>query len=448
MSHHQNEDGYDHHLRLDGSAASYSAAEYHSVANLQFEGPAPCAVCYHQQVPFHGAACSRRCDWVMHSCCPQCGRGRSYGSQAVFCGSGCAGQARQANWCLGCGVRQVLHGQPSCMNASCIAVVDRINTRINTRTPHAAHTTHSTSTITGIASTTWSTRGSGRRGSDSSASSGGGAATGTFVKNGPVRTRLRIEPHQRLTMSDKLVGAVRQQVGGDVAKRLTAVIKAGGPVDARKLYTAYRCRVEHELNEACGVGAPKFGAGGEGNEQRRFIPLSLSCDGLSTSAADAELRTCRDPHCQACSFVDGGISAAFPGAETVPAFSSASKAAGTSKMVVLLVCRVTVGNPRVVLGIEGDDEVPATVGRVPLEELVHSNVVKYPGFDVAHVPAARIAAAVDVQFMATVGPAPVAPAGPHAATRGHAAFSAKGKRAPASAADRASKPRTRAAPHH
>uniref|UniRef100_A0A7S1PUS1 Uncharacterized protein n=1 Tax=Neobodo designis TaxID=312471 RepID=A0A7S1PUS1_NEODS len=396
--HHHDHDG--HHPRCHLGDAPVYAEQYHEQYASQYhmaEGPAACAVCLTQQVPFNGAACSRRCGWVQQGCCPQCGRGRAYGAPTVFCAPMCANQARQANWCVGCGVRQIPHGQQSCLMPACVDIVGSLLTRYAPHRPATAGPRL------------------GRRGSDSSnasASTVGTASPSLTPPSGPVAAKAssgafrsrRGEPHTRLAVTDKLFGAVRQQVGADVSKRLTAVIKAGGPAELRKHYTAYRCRVEQELNEVCGVGAPKFGHGGEGNEHRRFVPLTLACAGPA-AADDHVTQTCNSSACQVCLFLSGGLSAAFATSESIPAYSTAAKALTASSatgVAAVIICRVTVGNPAVCLATDESDA--ADVPRIPLEDRVHSRVVKYAHHDVAHVPTSVVAA--DAQYLVLASAAP------------------------------------------
>lgn len=333
----------------------YAAVSHQDSAYGAFPEQSSCVVCTVQSVEQYGAVCSRRCEWVYHGCCPQCGRMR--GMAGYFCSPMCASEARQANWCVACGVRQLAHGSPTCGSPGCVALCDRV--------ARAAVFPHATRFRNAVAD---------------------GTAVAKPQHNGGRGSRSRFEPHVNLSLNDKVVAALKQQLGVDAGRRLTAVVKIGGAAEDRKRYTAYRCRVESEMNETNGIGAPKFGHGGEGNEHRRFIPLRSEC-GVACVGHDGNLRSCGAPSCEVCTLLEGGIQATCHSA-AIPAFSSVVKAAdGASSaegagVIAVAVCRVTVGNANVVSAMDIDPKSGAVPGPGPKD---HSTVVTHDGHDVAYV---------------------------------------------------------------
>jgi hypothetical protein len=349
---------YQHHEQT-----AYS--QYNLNNNYQgYVATASCAVCYVQSVEAHGAVCSRRCEWVAHGCCPQCGRHRSAGGQ--FCNPICAAEARQANWCVCCGVRQLSHGAATCGAPVCTATAQRVMARLP-----SVHSSHQP-----------------RRSVPHQHGSGPHSPAALTKSAQPQRgggSRLRFESHTPLTMNDKVVVALRQQLGQDVAKRLVAVIKVGGSVEERKRYTAYRCRVEAEMNESNGIGAPKFGHGGEGNEQKRFIPLRSEC-GMSAFSA-GEVRSCGSSACEVCTLLELGIratchSAAMPAFSAVLAAAEGASGPEGAEVVAVATCRVTIGNANVVESSAVDEASGSVPSPGPKQ---HATVITHDTHDVAYV---------------------------------------------------------------
>lgn len=360
--------------------------EYHHAQQQQQQQHATCFVCRVQHVPQTNSVCSRRCGWVANGCCPQCGRER-YNTPTVFCGHTCANEARQANWCVGCGVRQQPHGMSYCGAPACATAVERIFSRFGP-SPQAH--------FQGRPQQQQQQQPQFRPRNNSLNSSGGSSAAAG--SGAAPRGRRRFEPHVSLPHADKVAASVRQQLGADLARRVVAIVKVGGPADARKAYTAYRCRVEAEMNELCGIGAPKFGHGGEGNEHRRYTPLRTDCGERLISGTTETARVCSSINCQVCRLLDAGVPASFAESATVAAFSTAASAAhqasvspsGKSALSALLVSRVTVGHPKV---IEQDDA-KGLVAPPPEADgssssaatsTTHSTVLQRDGFDEVHV---------------------------------------------------------------
>jgi hypothetical protein len=365
--------GQYHH---DAAAGHYEQPQQY--ASAQPHAPS-CMVCASPNVASFGSVCSRRCTWVANGCCSQCGRMR--GQSSYFCSPNCAAEARQANWCIGCGVRQLQHGSTTCGSMDCVALCRRLATMHGAPRVGMSPASAQPARFSPQSKSSASLR--------ASASRGGAAPSAGHSSR-------RFEPHVPIPVSDKAAGSVRSVVGTDSAKRIAAIVKVGGPAEARKQYTAYRCRVESEMNQDRGIGAPKFGHGGEGNEHRRFIPLRSEC-GLAVVADGVP--TCGSPTCEVCTLLEGGIHATCHSA-AVPAFSSVAKAAEgatdgpDASVLAVAVCRVTVGTARVLSGSDIDTETGGVPAPAPHE---HSTVVLHDGYDVAYVPVTEHC--VDPQFL-------------------------------------------------
>lgn len=278
-------------------------------------GPVHCAGCGIQAVPAPGMTCSRRCGWSAGVCCPQCGRGRA-AQHYTFCSGQCAAEARQANWCLGCGVRQLAHGLPSCGAEYCAAIVANIPAmRPPTMVQRAQHNA--------------------RRGNNATHSSHNTAA----------RASRLYTPHATVPLEDKTATALCNSFAPHVSS-IVGVVKVGGQTAARKSYLAYRTRVETELSEVCGHGAPKYGHGGEGNEHRRYMPLNAECGSHPLSLQGP----CGSPTCDVCMLLQNGTD--LNSMNRASHFSTSSVDAAVdccgTGVAAVLVSRVVVGNPMIV----------------------------------------------------------------------------------------------------
>ena len=109
--------------------------------------------------------------------------------------------------------------------------------------------------------------------------------------------------HEPLPMGDKLRGSFERQLAPHGAALIGAV-KLGGPAAPRKRFLAYRARTEEELVASLGRGTPKWGHGGEGNEQRRYVPLRVACWGQAGIDGQS---VCQDPTCDACRLMATGF---------------------------------------------------------------------------------------------------------------------------------------------
>jgi len=246
---------------------------------LSFSGK--CGVCGVASI--NGFACSRRCEWMSSCCCPQCGRGRH--PHLTFCGPSCIQESRHANWCPHCGLRQLAHGGSNCGSAKCNA-----------------------------------------------------AAQG-FPHRGVTQRSRTFTPHSVLAHDDKLTASVRSQLSEFI---IEGIMKIGGFADQKKRYAARRSAVEAELNQYNGIGAPKFGHGGEGNEHRRFLLIRSEC---GFQCANGKNCGCRD--CDVCGVLDQG-SESLLRTKSLTTWSSPRSAVDASPQTekfALLICRVIVGNP-------------------------------------------------------------------------------------------------------
>lgn len=206
--------------------------------------------------------CSKRCEWVSCACCPQCGRYCTASTQFIpgqpYCSIGCASQSHQANWCPTCGVRQMLVGSTHC-------------------SPHCA---------------------------------------AQSSQNFPIRQRKKIiQQNQFLrheVMPDNERHALLQplrSVVSSVGLVVANVIKCAPHTVRRKSYLTFRSRVEQEM--VAGGNTAKYGFGGEGNEQRRYLPLTIQCTlgtaGSTFAVPGTVAECCEDPTCTVCVALRHGI---------------------------------------------------------------------------------------------------------------------------------------------
>ena len=285
--------------------------------------------------------CSRRCAWAVEGRCPQCGRDGSVPSHPdgppsqQFCSITCASQSAQANWCPSCAVRQILPGSTHC-SRECAAAAP---------------------------------------------------------SNVPVKPRLRTMlhnsalPHELLPHTDRqrqaLVAAFQPKLAalGFVA---VDVVRVAPHTLRRKAYLSYRSQVEAELAAIarCDGCMAKYGHGGEGNELKRFVPLSAKCvlqatatiapatafpssssqqqkSGGGRGAPLASFVTpCEDPSCGVCATLRHGFVLADYGEEQLSSHYSTSDQAAAAVwcapeaspcgLAAIAIARVVVGNPNLV----------------------------------------------------------------------------------------------------
>jgi hypothetical protein len=206
--------------------------------------------------------CSKRCEWVSCGCCPQCGRYSASSTQYIpgqpYCSIGCASQSHQANWCPTCGVRQMLMGSTHC-SAQCAA---------------------------------------------------------SSSSNFPIRQRKKIAQQNQYLRHEVMPEHERNSLLQPLRSMLSCtgvsvsnVVKCTPHTVRRKNYLTYRAHVEQEM--VAGGNTTKYGFGGEGNEQRRYLPLAIRCTlgaaGSPFTAAGTAAECCDDPSCTACVVLRGGI---------------------------------------------------------------------------------------------------------------------------------------------
>jgi hypothetical protein len=296
-------------------------------------------------MPFHccrgcGASCasglcSKRCAWAVESKCPQCGRPRVH--DQAFCSVSCASQAAQANWCGTCGLRQIQMGMNHC--------------------------------------------------SDSCAAAG--------MINVPVRQRRKVAlqinnlSHQIVSSKDRTrlaLTAVIAPLLAETGHTIVNIVKCAEHALRKKAYLNFRAVVEHQLSAG---KCSKYCHGGEGNEHKQYIPLTLKCSlGAGSnpfSLPQTPVDCCCDPQCEVCSLLNHGLnlrlqSKASHYCTANPATAvSWCKPSNHSGLMAVAVCRVVVGIPRIVSATE---EVTA-----PQDSSFHSCIVSdgNPGNDGTYV---------------------------------------------------------------
>lgn len=232
--------------------------------------------------------CSRRCAWSVDTCCPQCGRWRN--PSFPYCSPQCSEQALQANWCPCCGTCQLtLAGY--CSNALC----------------HGAQR--------GLAS---------------------------FQ---PAKKRKSALRHELLSLNDPQAQPVLAIVSQIKSSLRVQVIKIDHQSSHRRLYLSYRSNIETAMTAR---GEEKFGHGGEGNEQRRFLPLRSQCDATTLSGCD-------EPSCEACVMLKHGVNMQKMNRMFHLAFSSLQATLqwcshnSASERHAILMARVVVGSPNLMV---------------------------------------------------------------------------------------------------
>ena len=280
----------------------------------------PCRAC---GVTCASGLCSKRCAWSIESKCPQCGRMRP--ADQAFCSVSCASQAAQANWCGTCGLRQIQMGLTHC--------------------------------------------------SDSCASAGN--------LNVPVRQRRKVVhqinnlSHQIVSTHDRsriAVTAVIAPLLGETGHTIVNVVKCAEHALRKRAYLNYRAMVEQQLS---GGKCPKYCHGGEGNEHKQYIPLTLKCSlGAGSNPFALPLTPvdcCMDSSCEVCSLLNNGLNLRIQGKASHYSTASAGTAVSWCQpqnkfgLMAVAVCRVVVGTPTIVASSE---EVS-----VPQDSNTHSCIV-------------------------------------------------------------------------
>ena len=342
---------------------------------------AACVICLTKSVSSDFIVCSRRCQWVSQDLCPQCSRPAlgyhaETGMTIVYCGSQCAVEARQANWCVCCGVRQVEHGHNSCGFDQCAFAAGFLSsllfgtrparTRATALPQRRQHQPYAAATATvepphvveAVEAASHPHYGP---------AAFAGTTAGRLTDFQPARRNHErgFVPHEPLLVGDKLRSSFDRQLT-PYGVSMVGAVKLGGPHAPRKRFLAYRARTEEELVAHVGRGTPKWGHGGEGNEQRRYIPLRVTCYG----AVDGQ-STCHDAQCDACRLMSTGLKLQKSGCDffvttghiskAVDACLASTRCASTGESdgdtrsssvssanttcMAFAVCRVVVGNP-------------------------------------------------------------------------------------------------------
>jgi hypothetical protein len=293
--------------------------------------PTACLCCGVKSAVSNGTTCSKRCDWMCVQCCPQCGRGRM--PNYTFCSGLCAGEARHANWCVYCGVRQLEYGHTTCQGANCIQQHQYMASQQQQQQQQQP--------LSPLRGAPASYAHHHHHNHHHGGGGGGGARNNSR----------HAVPHEMLSPGDKVRRTAEAHVAQSV-ECVYAVVKVGGPAATRKRYLAYRGHAEDDLAANVGRGAPKYGHGGEGNEQRRFVPLQLCCPGAAAGSVDA----CADPSCEACCVLTNGMTLSALNRPTHFATSTAAAAVSLctpawidgTQIAAVAVCRAVVGQPALV----------------------------------------------------------------------------------------------------
>lgn len=273
-----------------------------------------CVCCWSKKRCSNSTTCSKRCAWFSLCRCPQCGRERD--QSHAFCCIACASHSAHANWCPTCAVRQSIVGRDHCSDSCAAAAPNAMNFR-------------------------------------------------------PRRNKaaLKDQQHHIASQADKDFVAIASLFGRVAA--VSHIVKVAPHPERRRQYLNYRAFVEQRMSAS---RLPKVGHGGEGNELRRFVPLTVRC--AMHSDADGFVTPCEDPVCEACSLLQYGFSMKWSGRLSHYCTSSVSSAhpwalpSAVSGLRAIAVARVVVGYPQVLsdsanIGtpwVEGYDSVVVTNG--------------------------------------------------------------------------------------
>ena len=157
--------------------------------------------------------------------------------------------------------------------------------------------------------------------------------------------------HEWLMSQDKLFRALQHQCAPLIPGRPLHILKVASDTGRRKQYLAYRSFVEQMLT-MLGAGSTKYGNGGEGNEHRRYFPVTLQCDLGLRGTPGSRPQLCESAQCGVCSLLRDGFSLAASGTASHYFTSSVESALpwcppNTSGLAAFVVARVVVGQPTV-----------------------------------------------------------------------------------------------------
>jgi len=109
--------------------------------------------------------------------------------------------------------------------------------------------------------------------------------------------------HMRLPETDPEYSSVLSMVGAEASKLVKAVIKVAPNSLRRRQYLNYRTAVEQRMTQ---THAQKHCHGGEGNEHKRFSPMTLDCS-IQTNR-DGSVVPCTSIDCSTCIALNLGFS--------------------------------------------------------------------------------------------------------------------------------------------
>lgn len=256
-----------------------------------------CACCNAKKRSAKSDTCSKRCEWFHCHKCPQCGRDPR--TDMPFCSTSCGFHSAHANWCRGCTIRQAVLGQQFCSDACASAGHNQVSVpQPRKKTDNASHT--------------------------------------------------------RLAETDPEYVSVMAMVG-DSAKYVKGVIRVAPNSLRRRQYLNYRASVEKRMTQ---MQSFKYGHGGEGNELKRFSPLSLAC---TVQARDGNVMPCSNPQCTSCSALNFGMSLQRTNSLSHYCLNSFDIAADCSApnetgLRAVAIVRAVVGCPEIIHAVEEIDQ--------------------------------------------------------------------------------------------
>lgn len=181
--------------------------------------------------------------------------------------------------------------------------------------------------------------------------------------NVPIRPRRKILlhdsnlVHEVMSATDRARISVTQPLLPALAQHgfaLVGVLNVAPHSARRRNYLTYRAAVESNM---AALKSAKYGHGGEGNEQKKFLPLALKCglgDAGNPYALPGSLASCcTDSSCEVCQLLNCGFSLNTSSKLSHYVTSSVSGAIQWSTpshlgLMAIAVCRAVVGIPLVV----------------------------------------------------------------------------------------------------
>lgn len=258
----------------------------------------PCACCNTKKRSAKSDTCSKRCEWFLSHKCPQCGRDPR--SDMAFCSTSCGFHSAHANWCRGCTIRQAVLGQQYCTDACASQDQNKV------AVPQPRKKTDNAS-------------------------------------------------HMRLADTDAEYTSVVSMVGPEAAKQVQAVIKVAPNSLRRRQYLNYRTAVEQRMTQ---TRTQKYGHGGEGNEHKRFAPMTLNCN--IQANRDGSVVPCNSMDCTTCTSLAHGFSLQRMNTLSHYCVNSFDVAADCSlahnNLRAVAIVRAVIGCPELINGVEDIDQ--------------------------------------------------------------------------------------------